>query len=245
MSSWHQLLVSHNVFENGLTIAGDTRDGHLLNNTIVKGREAGLRLRRFRNLEIQNNIIAFNRQGVNNLHYEAPDIMYNNVYENETDDYIECSPGEGAISSDPAFVNQRRGDYHLTEGSPCIDAGNHDLPHDPDATRADMGAFYFPQPNSAPDIFEPTDVESFELTAVYPNPFNSSTTIGYYLPVNSFVKIRLYDLAGRLQMRLVERESSAGNHRIEWNPKSLSAGMYLLQMQAGKFSSVRKVMLLR
>ncbi|MBT7790811.1 MAG: hypothetical protein HN757_18275, partial [Calditrichaeota bacterium] len=113
MTSWHQLLVSHCVFEDGLTIAGDTRDGHVLNNTIICGRGEGLRLRRFRNLEIQNNIIAFNRLGINNLHFEEPDLGYNNVFENGRDDYVECTPGEGAISSDPMFEDLRSGDYHL------------------------------------------------------------------------------------------------------------------------------------
>ena len=245
MSSWHQLFVTHSVFENGLTITGDTPDGHLLNNTIVKGRSAGLRLRRFRSLEIQNNIIAFNRQGINNLHYEAPYLGYNDVFENVNDDYLDCSPGEGAISIDPGFVDLRRGDYNLIEGSPCIDSGNPDSPRDPDGTRADIGAFYFPQPNSVPDIFAPTNAEAFELTAVYPNPFNSATTIGFYLPVKSNVLIRVFDLTGRLQAILVDKETNAGSHKIEWNPQSQSAGMYLVQMQAGEFSSVRKVMLLR
>ena len=245
MSSWHQLLVTHSVFEDGLTIAGDTRDGHLLNNTIVSGRNSGLHLRRFQNLEIQNNIIAFNRQGINNLHYEEPLLGYNNVFENEVGDYIDCSPGDGSISANPQFVDQRESDYNLNERSPCIDAGSPGSPADLDGTRADIGAFYFDQPNRAPDVFTPANVESFELIGVYPNPFNSSTTIGYYLPVNSNVTIRVFDLAGRLQKSLINSERDAGSHEIEWNPKSFSAGMYLLQMQAGEFSALQKMMLLK
>jgi hypothetical protein len=245
MSSWHQLLVTHSVFENGLTIAGDARDGHLLNNTIVSSNADGLRLRRFRNLEIQNNIIAFNRQGINNLHYEEPLLGYNNVFANVVENFIDCSPGDGSISANPEFVDPGRGDYNLTEGSPCIDSGNPDSSPDPDGTRADIGAYYFDHPNSIEDVFAPTNVESFELTGVYPNPFNSTAVIGYYLPERSNVRIRLFDLAGRLQMRLVDRENNAGSHKIEWTPKSLTAGMYLLQMQAGEFNSIRKVMLLK
>jgi hypothetical protein len=42
------------------------------------------------------------------------------------------------------------GDYRLTSESPCIDAGNPDIKfNDPDETRNDMGAFYFPQSQSA------------------------------------------------------------------------------------------------
>jgi len=53
--------------------------------------------------------------------------------------------GDNNIDADPLFVDPDNGDYHLTENSPCIDAGDPDSPLDPDGTRADMGAFYFPQ----------------------------------------------------------------------------------------------------
>ncbi|MDP8239261.1 MAG: S8 family serine peptidase [Candidatus Hatepunaea meridiana] len=52
--------------------------------------------------------------------------------------------GEGNINSDPRFADAGNDDYHLTENSPCIDSGDPDSPQDPDETRADMGAFYFP-----------------------------------------------------------------------------------------------------
>jgi hypothetical protein len=53
------------------------------------------------------------------------------------------------IFEDPLFVNPSGGDYHLTEDSPCIDAGDPTSPLDPDSTIADIGAFYFDQGASA------------------------------------------------------------------------------------------------
>jgi hypothetical protein len=50
----------------------------------------------------------------------------------------------GNIDSDPLFIDPDNGDFHLTEDSPCIDAGAPESPHDPDNTRADMGAYFFP-----------------------------------------------------------------------------------------------------
>ncbi|TSA27319.1 T9SS C-terminal target domain-containing protein [bacterium] len=52
---------------------------------------------------------------------------------------------EGNIDADPLFLDPANGDYHLTENSPCIDAGDPDSPLDPDGTRADMGAYYYDQ----------------------------------------------------------------------------------------------------
>jgi hypothetical protein len=52
------------------------------------------------------------------------------------------------IFLDPLFVGTN--DYHLTENSPCIDAGDPLSPLDPDGTIADIGAFYFNQGPTAP-----------------------------------------------------------------------------------------------
>jgi len=53
--------------------------------------------------------------------------------------------GTGNIDADPLFADPDNGDFHLTAGSPCIDAGDPSSPPDPDGTIADMGALYFAQ----------------------------------------------------------------------------------------------------
>lgn len=67
--------------------------------------------------------------------------------------------GNGNINGNPLFADPVNFDYHLTwlnypiadtTKSPCIDAGNPSPEYlDPDNTRNDMGAFYFPQEFSA------------------------------------------------------------------------------------------------
>ncbi len=52
--------------------------------------------------------------------------------------------GEGNIDQDPRFVAPEEGDYSLSEGSPCQDAGNPGDTRDPDDTWIDMGALYSP-----------------------------------------------------------------------------------------------------
>jgi hypothetical protein len=49
------------------------------------------------------------------------------------------------IFMDPLFADTLNRDFHLTENSPCIDAGDPNSPFDPDNTIADMGAYYFNQ----------------------------------------------------------------------------------------------------
>jgi parallel beta-helix repeat protein len=62
--------------------------------------------------------------------------------------------GQGNINADPLFADPEQGDFHLEWGSPCIDAGDPNSPPDPDGTRADMGAFYFPQGPFWPKEFD-------------------------------------------------------------------------------------------
>lgn len=57
---------------------------------------------------------------------------------------IEPWTGEGNIAGDPEFADWGTDDWHLSYNSPCIDAGS-PLITDPDGTRSDMGAVFFPQ----------------------------------------------------------------------------------------------------
>ncbi len=62
--------------------------------------------------------------------------------------------GEGNIDENPLFADPDEDDFHLTEDSPCIDAGDPESPNDPDGTRADMGAFYYDHRGNPPRIIE-------------------------------------------------------------------------------------------
>jgi hypothetical protein len=71
------------------------------------------------------------------------------------------------IFMDPAFF-ATSGDsaFHLTEDSPCIDAGDPSSPMDPDNTIADIGAFYFHQSTAFPEILVSTESLIFNPTLV-------------------------------------------------------------------------------
>jgi hypothetical protein len=75
---------------------------------------------------IANNIIAFNSEGICRSG-GSPTLMSNDVYSNSSD-YHGISPGSEDISADPLFANSSAGDYHLSESSPCIDAGDNSAP---------------------------------------------------------------------------------------------------------------------
>jgi hypothetical protein len=92
------------------------------------------------------------------------------------------------------------------------------------------------------NITLPIDISLYQN---YPNPFNPTTTIPYQLPKSSFVNLSIYDISGRLVETLVSEHKSAGNYSVKWNPENVGSGIYFYKIDAGKFSSVKKCLLLK
>ncbi|NQU05589.1 MAG: T9SS type A sorting domain-containing protein [Calditrichaeota bacterium] len=95
------------------------------------------------------------------------------------------------------------------------------------------------------DFVENLQPGEFGFDGIYPNPFNSSTTIHFDLPISSDVSIVLIDINGRQVATLVDDHLSAGNHSLAWNAKDYPAGVYLCRMEAGVFNETRKVLLVK
>ena len=98
--------------------------------------------------------------------------------------------------------------------------------------------------------YETTIPELFALHQNYPNPFNPITTFRYDLPEQATVNINIYDMLGRKIAQLVRSRQEAGDRSVQWNAtdmygKSVSAGIYLYQIQAGEFVQTRKMVLLK
>jgi hypothetical protein len=60
----------------------------------------------------------------------------------------------------------------------------------------------------------------------YPNPFNSSTTIEFALPEKEHVKLRIYDILGRVVATPVDEELPGGRHQVTLNLNEASSGIY-------------------
>jgi hypothetical protein len=89
-----------------------------------------------------------------------------------------------------------------------------------------------------------------ELLQNSPNPFNPSTSIKFYIPNNSDVSIKIFDILGREVTTLINKQAEAGYHIVYWNGKdrygvSASSGIYLYSLTAGSFSETRKMLLMK
>jgi hypothetical protein len=87
--------------------------------------------------------------------------------------------------------------------------------------------------------------KSFCLLRNYPNPFNSSTSIFYELPLSSHVRLEIYDARGRLISTLVDDFQTAGHYKVPFSNSRLPSGTYHCKLTAGDLITHRKMLLLR
>jgi hypothetical protein len=152
------------------------------------------------------------------------------------------SPDGHSLSRDPLFLPGD--DYHLSSTSPCRDSGIpvagwlYDIELDERDTLApDIGA----------DEFRPGAVG--EETPVCPrirleaagNPFADRAGVRYSLPVTASVRLRVFDASGRLVLAGVEQRQGPGKYDSELDFGRLSAGVYLLRLQAGSSAASLKL----
>jgi len=91
---------------------------------------------------------------------------------------------------------------------------------------------------------------SYVLSQNYPNPFNPGTAIEFEIPEEGDVALGIYNMGGQRVRELVVGYREAGRYRVEWDGKDdvgdeVSAGVYLYELRVNRFSSIRKMTLVR
>jgi hypothetical protein len=79
----------------------------------------------------------------------------------------------------------------------------------------------------------------------YPNPFNPTTAISYQLPAKGFVNLSIYDISGKKVAELVNGIREASTHEVTFDGSGLASGVYLYRLEAGDYSAVQKMVLLK
>ncbi|MDG5767638.1 DUF362 domain-containing protein [Balneolales bacterium ANBcel1] len=76
----------------------------------------------------------------------------------------------------------------------------------------------------------------------FPNPFNPSTSITFYIPDRQAVQLRVYTVTGQLVDTLVNGVVPAGHHEIRWNASGVASGVYLYTLTANNFRVSKKML---
>ncbi len=88
-------------------------------------------------------------------------------------------------------------------------------------------------------------VKEYALGQNYPNPFNPATKIDFSLLASSWVTLKVYNVVGQEVATVVDQQLEAGKHIATFNASQLTSGVYFYKIQAGTFTSIRKMMLLK
>lgn len=105
---------------------------------------------------------------------------------------------------------------------------------------------FFPSSGNNPEIVKP---ERLRINSI-PNPFNSRTTINYYLPDSNPAQIEIYNIKGQLVYCSGQLNAKRGDNTITWsakdkNNKTLSSGIYFCKLKTAKETIIHKMMLLK
>ena len=96
--------------------------------------------------------------------------------------------------------------------------------------------------------------EELKLFQNYPNPFNPTTKIKFSVPTAASgfspkTTVKVFDILGKQVTTLVDAQLLAGIYEVNFDASStaggLASGIYLYKIQAGEYSDVKKMILLR
>ncbi len=85
----------------------------------------------------------------------------------------------------------------------------------------------------------------YELSQNYPNPFNPATTIRFAIPKRDMVKIKVYDVLGKVVSELVNEQLNAGYYEINFNGQNLSSGLYFYRIETSGLIQTKKMLLVK
>lgn len=91
----------------------------------------------------------------------------------------------------------------------------------------------------------PETPAAFSLSQNFPNPFNPTTKIGFRIEGSGFTSLKVYNVLGEEVATLVNGILEAGEHEVTFDATSLPSGVYLYKLTSGRFSEVKKMMIMK
>ena len=89
---------------------------------------------------------------------------------------------------------------------------------------------------------------TFELFPAFPNPFNPTTGIRFYMGVetgHAVSLLQIFDITGRLVETLIDGRIEWGQHKIIWNAQNVASGIYFIKLANKSNTQTQKVIYLR
>ncbi len=87
--------------------------------------------------------------------------------------------------------------------------------------------------------------EQISLGANYPNPFNPVTSFQYSIPSTERVRVRVFDVMGRVVATLVDGVQQAATYEVSFDASRLASGVYIYQLETPTRVVAKKMLLLK
>jgi len=92
--------------------------------------------------------------------------------------------------------------------------------------------------------------KDFRLEQNFPNPFNPSTTIPFFLEESSHIKLTVINLMGQTVRTLSEGAMAAGDHFVPWDGRNdagkiVATGTYLFRLENGNRTQIKQLMMIK
>ncbi|HSP88591.1 MAG TPA: T9SS type A sorting domain-containing protein [Ignavibacteriaceae bacterium] len=87
--------------------------------------------------------------------------------------------------------------------------------------------------------------QDIELKQNFPNPFNPSTQIEYFLPEKTFVEISIYNVLGIKLLTLVYIDQEKGWYKTQFNAEGIPSGLYIYELKTPMFKQTRKMLYMK
>ncbi|MBU4487420.1 MAG: T9SS type A sorting domain-containing protein, partial [Candidatus Delongbacteria bacterium] len=163
---------------------------------------------------------------------------------------INLSPNNSGDPNSPYFSDPDNDYWWIQEHSPLRNAGiwTNDVP------LYDLAGF---TRDAIPDIgcyeYDPTSIEesdnilplTTELFQNYPNPFNPVTNIKFDLSKTGKVELSVYNIAGQLVKKLVDKKMPAGYHSVRFVANDLNSGLYYYTLKTSDKKLTRKMLMVK
>ena len=199
------------------------------------------------NIGVKRLVSTSNPNSINGLVLK----MTNSPYSNIKDAILYAKSGETFLRCGISDVN---GVYHL----PSLPAGNikvivDRIGYNGDSTNVyltstsnpDSINFFLSRFSSSVNRVESSVPTEYKLFQNYPNPFNPATVIKFQIKDSRFVTLKIYDVLGKVVSTLVNGNYKPGTYEATFDGGSLPSGIYFYKLQAGEFSEVKKMVLIK
>lgn len=90
-----------------------------------------------------------------------------------------------------------------------------------------------------------TITNGYSLEQNFPNPFNPSTSISFFLQKNGFVNLKVYDILGNEIETLLSENKPAGSYTVSFDGSKLANGIYFYKINIGDFTDTKRMVLVK